>query len=114
MELVKEVIPKVSRVGAFWTPVGVYSLLAFPEMETAARPLGLQLHRVQVNGPSDLDAAFAELKRERIEALVLDSGYIARLHGRRAIIEFAAANRLPTIYPLREFVDEGGLLSYGA
>ena len=67
-----------------------------------------------MNGPSDLDKAFATLKRDRVEALVIDSGYIARLQGRRAIIEFAAANRLPTIYPLREYVDEGGLLSYGA
>ena len=69
---------------------------------------------MQVTGPSDLDRAFATLKRDRVEALVLDSGYIARLQGRRAIIELAAANRMPTIYSLREFVDEGGLLFYGA
>jgi len=114
LELVKEVIPKVSRVGTFLKPGDPYSPVAFTEVETAARALGLRLHGVQVTGPSDLDMAFATLKRDHVEALVLDSGYFAHLQNRRAIIEFAAANRLPTIYPLREFVDEGGLLSYGA
>ncbi len=113
LELVKEVIPKVSRVGVFWNPESAYSTLAFKEVEAAARALGVRLHAVRLTEPSDLDRAFATLKRDRVEALVLHA-YNATLQNRRAIIEFAAANRLPTIYPLREYVEEGGLLSYGA
>jgi len=113
LELAKEVVPKVSRVGIFWNPESTYSALAFKEVEAAARALGVRLHAVRLTGPSDLDTAFATLKRDRVEALVLH-GYVATLQNRRAIIAFAAANRLPTIYPSREYVDEGGLLSYGA
>ena len=113
LELVKEVIPKVSRVGVFWNPESAYSTLAFKEVEAAARALGVRLHAVRLTEPSDLDRAFATLKHDRVEALVLHA-YNATLQNRRAIIEFAAANRLPTIYPLREYVEEGGLLSYGA
>lgn len=113
LELAKEVVPKVSRVGIFWDSENPYSALAFKEVEAAARTLGVRLHAVRLTGPADLDTAFATLKRNRVEALVLH-GYVATLQNRRAIIAFAAANRLPTIYPSREFVDEGGLLSYGA
>jgi len=90
-----------------------YSTLAHKEVETAARALGVRLHAVRLTGQSNLDTVFAILTRDRVEALVVH-GYGATLQNRRAIIEFAAANRLPAIYPSREFVDEGGLLSYGA
>ena len=113
LELAKEIVPKLSRVGIFRDPENAYSALAFKEVDVAARALGVRLHAVRLSGPSDLDAAFAKLKRDRIEALVLH-GYVATLQNRQAIIEFAAANRLPAIYPFREYVDEGGLLSYGA
>jgi ABC-type uncharacterized transport system substrate-binding protein len=113
LELLKELAPKVSRVGVFWDSENPYSALAVKEVEAAARALGVRLHAVRLSGPSDLDAAFATLKRDRVEALVVN-GYVATLQNRRPIIEFAAANRLPAIYPLREYVDEGGLLSYGA
>lgn len=113
LELLKEFVPKVSRVGVFWHSENPYSALAFKEVEAAARTLGVRLHAVRLTGPSDLETAFATLKRERVEALVIH-GYVATLQNRRPIIEFAAVNRLPAIYPLREYVDEGGLLSYGA
>ena len=113
LELAKEVVPKLSRVGIFWNSESAYSALAFKEVEAASRALGVRVHAIRLTGPSDLATAFATLKRERVEALVLH-GYVATLQNRRAIIEFAAANRLPTIYPSREYVDEGGLLSYGA
>jgi putative ABC transport system substrate-binding protein len=113
LELLKELVPKVSRVGVFWHSENPYSALAFKEVENAARTLGVRLHAVRLRGPSDLDTAFATLKRDRVEALVIH-GYVATLQNRRSIIEFAAVNRLPAIYPLREYVDEGGLLSYGA
>ena len=113
LELLKELVPKVSRVGVFWHPDNPYSALATKEVERAAHALGVRILAVHLSGPTDLDTALATLKRDRVEALVLH-GYVATLQNRRPIIQFAAANRLPAIYPVREYVDEGGLLSYGA
>jgi ABC-type uncharacterized transport system substrate-binding protein len=113
VEFAKEVFPRLSRVGIFWHPENLYSALAFKEVEAAARALGVQLYAVRLSGASDLEAAFATLKRDRVDVLVV-SGYDATLQNRRAIIDFALANHLAAVYPFREYVDEGGLLSYGA
>ena len=113
LELLKELVPKISRVGVFWDPDNPYSALATKEVERAARALGIRIVAVRLSGPADLDTALATLKGDRVEALVLH-GYVATLQNRRPIIRFAAANRLPAVYPVREYVDEGGLLSYGA
>ena len=113
LEFAKEVFSRVSRVGVFWHSENPYSALAFKEVEAAARALGMRVHAVRLSGSSDLETAFAALKRDRVEVLVLH-GYVATLQNRRAIIDFASANRLPAIYPLREYAEEGGLLSYGA
>lgn len=113
VEFAKEVFPKLSRVGIFWHPENPYSALAFRELDTATRALGAQFSAARLSRASDLQTAFASLRRDRVDVLVV-SGYDATLQNRRAIIDFASANRLAAIYPLREYVDEGGLLSYGA
>ena len=113
LELLKELVPKVSRVGVFWHPDNPYSALATKEVEGAAHAVGVQILAVGLSGPADLQTALAKLKRDRVEALVLHA-YGATLQNRSPIIQFAAMNRLPAIYPVREYVDEGGLLSYGA
>jgi putative ABC transport system substrate-binding protein len=113
LELLKEVVPKVSSVGVFWDPENPYSALAIKQEEIAAGALGVRLHPVRLRGVSDLENAFMALKRDRVEALSVH-GYVATLQNRAAIVAFAAANRMPAIYPLREYVTEGGLVSYGA
>jgi ABC-type uncharacterized transport system substrate-binding protein len=113
LELLKQLTPTTSRVGVLRDPDNPYSALATKEVEASARALGVRVVAARLSGAADLDTALATLKREHVEALVLH-GYAATLQNRRAIIQFAAANRLPAIYPLREYVDEGGLASYGA
>jgi len=113
LEILKELVPKLTRVGVFWHPDNPYSALATKEVERSARALGVRIVAVRLSGPADLDAVLTMLKRERVEALVLH-GYVATVQNRAPIIQFAAANRLPAIYPVQEYVDEGGLLSYGA
>jgi putative tryptophan/tyrosine transport system substrate-binding protein len=113
IELLRELVPKVSRVGVFSDPHNPYSALATKEVERAARALGVRILVARLSGPTDLDTAFATLKRDRVEALVV-LGYVATQQTRGAIIRFAAANRLPAVYPVRDDVDEGGLFSYGA
>jgi ABC-type uncharacterized transport system substrate-binding protein len=113
LELLKEIVPKISRVGVFWDPENPYSALAIKQEEVAASALGVRLLRVRLRGTSDLENAFAGLKQDRVGALSVH-GYVATLLHRSDIIAFAAANRMAAIYPLREFVAEGGLASYGA
>jgi putative ABC transport system substrate-binding protein len=82
------------------------------ETETAAQALGLQLQLVPVVGPGDVDGAFVAMNRERAEAAIqLPSPMLYGEHKR--IVELAAKNRLPAMYAAREFVEDGGLMSYG-
>jgi len=83
------------------------------ETETAAQALRLHLQMVPAASPADLDAAFATMTREHADAVVLlPSPMLYGQHKR--IVELAAKSRLPAIYAAREFVEDGGLISYGA
>jgi putative ABC transport system substrate-binding protein len=114
--LLKEALPGAARVAVLWHP-GVYSEQTMAQMlkesEAAARTLGLQLQMLGARGPDDFDAAFAAMDRDRAEALLLFPSPMLYLENRR-IVDFAKRSRLPAIYAAREFVDVGGLMSYGA
>jgi ABC-type uncharacterized transport system substrate-binding protein len=115
-ELLKEAIPGVSRVAALWHPgaYGERTIKGFlNDAEVAARALGIQLQLVQALGPDEFDNAFLSVTRGHADALiVLPSPMLYVEHGR--IVDLAAKNRLPAMYQAREFVDAGGLMSYGA
>jgi putative ABC transport system substrate-binding protein len=114
--LLKQAIPGVSRVAALWHPgaYGERTMKGFlQETEVAARTLGVQLQFVQALGPEDLENAFAEIARGNADSLiVLPSPMLYSEF--RPIVNLAAKNRLPAMYQAREFVDAGGLMSYGA
>jgi putative ABC transport system substrate-binding protein len=113
MELVKEALPKVSRVAVVWHPAydGGVQLKA---TEAAARSLGVRLQALKVERPDDFVTAFAEVQKNRAEALIVSSSALFYVH-RTRLVEFAAKHRLPTIYHQSEFVvGSGGLMSYGA
>ena len=83
------------------------------DIEDAARTLGLQLQLVPTDGPDDIASAFSAMTKARADAfIVLPSPMLFGEH--RRIVELAANNRLPGMYQAREFVDDGGLMSYGA
>ena len=112
LELVKEVLPRVSRVAVLLHPTydGGVQLRA---SETAALSLGLRLQVLNVEHPDEFTAAFAEMQKRRAEALVVSSSALFYLH-RARLVELAARHRLPTIYHQSEFVvASGGLMSYG-
>jgi putative tryptophan/tyrosine transport system substrate-binding protein len=116
LELLKEALPRVSRVAALWHP-GAYAertpSAMVQETEAAARTLGMQLQRVEVRGPDELDRAFSTMTRERAEALiVLPSAML--YNERRRLVDLAARHRLPAMYQAREMVELGGLIAYGA
>jgi putative ABC transport system substrate-binding protein len=81
--------------------------------DVAARALGVRLQVVEARGPADFDRAFSDMTRARAGALTaLPSSMF--FGERRHLVDLAAKNRLPAVYPTREFVDAGGLMAYGA
>jgi putative ABC transport system substrate-binding protein len=116
LELLKEALPRVSRVAALWDPdaYAERTIRAMvQETEAAVRTLGVQLHLVEVRGPDELDRAFSTMTRARAEAfIVLPSPMLYT--ARRRIVDLAARHRLPAMYQAREFVELGGLIAYGA
>ena len=115
MELLKQAAPGVSRVAVLWQPAGTaegQGKALLKSAEVAARALGVQLHVVGTRGPEDFDRAFGEMTRARTDALmVLVSATFVQ--ERRRLVDRAAKDRLPAVYPARAFVDAGGLMSYG-
>lgn len=109
LELLKEAVPRVSRVAVLSNPANPS---AFREMETAARKLGIQLRRVEVRDPKDLVSAFSIMTKERVDGVIVE--HDAMLFGqRKRITELAVNSRLPTVFEYREHVEAGGLISYG-
>jgi putative ABC transport system substrate-binding protein len=109
LELLKQILPRLSRVAALWDPTTPSQLRA---AEEAARSLRVKLQVLEVRGPNDLGGALEAAKKGRAEALnVLASPRLSPLH--RAIIDFAAENRLPAIHQWKEHAEVGGLASYG-
>jgi putative tryptophan/tyrosine transport system substrate-binding protein len=112
MELLKEVVPRASRVAVLWNPTLPAKVAELKDTEAAAKTLGVGLRSVEARTPADLDAAFASILRERPDAVITfaESMTISR---RDKIGNFALVNRLPMITELREFTVQGGLASYG-
>ncbi len=109
LELLKETFPKVTRVAYLWNPDSPAGL---SEMQAAAQALGLQLQSLEVRSSNDFDSAFEAVLRERAHALITSPNPVVITHHKR-IVEFAAERRLPAMYYDREFVEAGGLMSYG-
>jgi putative ABC transport system substrate-binding protein len=116
LQLLRDAVPGVSHLAALWHP-GAYGESTMTdilkETEAGARKWGVQLQLVQAFGPDDFEDAFSAMTREHADALiVLPSVMLFGEH--RRIVALAAQNRLPAMYQAREFVDAGGLMSYGA
>jgi len=115
LEQLKQAVPGVNRVAVLWQPGALGKRTEqdmLKEADVAARALGMRPQFVEARGPENFDRAFADMTRARAEALtVLSSPMLAS--ERRHLVALAAKNRLPAVYPLREFVDAGGLMAYG-
>jgi putative ABC transport system substrate-binding protein len=110
--LLKETIPKLSRVAVVWNPDNPGKTSSFKETEVAARALRLQLQSLEVRGPNDVDPAFQAAKKERAGALIVLRDVVVSNQIKR-ILELAVKNQMPAIFGDRGFVDAGGLMSYG-
>lgn len=111
MELLKELVPKLSRVALLHNMGNPAAPPEWEEIKTAARALGLQVELLDVRSQGDLDRAFDLAVRQHVDALVVGADGITQMH-QQAIVDLVARNRLPAVYPAREFVEAGGLISY--
>jgi ABC-type uncharacterized transport system substrate-binding protein len=114
--LLREALPKVTRVAALWTP-GELGKPTTRDMlkgtEAAARALGVQLQLVGVRGPDEFDRAFSTMTKERAEALLVFPSPLLYAE-RRRIVDLVTKHRLPSMFNAREQVELGGLIGYGA
>jgi len=113
LELLKETIPKLSRVAVLWDPQAApSSAQQWKESQLPARELGLQLHSMDIRSANDFESAFKEAAKASSAALSVTSSPFINSYQKR-IADLATKHRLPAIYTRRDFVDSGGLMSYG-
>ena len=112
LELLKEAFPKVARVALLWEGFSRGNQ-TLTETEAAAKALGVKLLSLEVRRIGDLDSAFTRAKREGAQALITVAGPLVNTQ-QRQVLDFAAKNRLPAMYPTSELVEAGGLMSYAA
>jgi putative tryptophan/tyrosine transport system substrate-binding protein len=113
LEILKETVPKLSRVALMWEPKNAGSAQTWKESQLPAKELGLQLHSMEVSSADQFDGAFKEAIKARSAALALTPMVLAANH-RKEIVELAAKSRLPAVYYRDSFAESGGLMSYGA
>jgi putative ABC transport system substrate-binding protein len=112
-QLLKEVIPTVSRVAFLWNPNNASHIAYREELGAAAPALGVQMIFVRAGSSDELESAFATMMQERPDAFTMTGDPFHQLH-LSWIMDFLAKHRLPAMYQLRENVLAGGLMSYGA
>jgi putative tryptophan/tyrosine transport system substrate-binding protein len=112
LELLKETIPRLSRVALLWNPRNPGSAQQWKESQLAGRELGLQLHSMEVSSNDKFNSAFNEAIKAHSAALAVTQDSLFNANP-RLVTDLAAKHRLPAIYTRREFVESSGLMSYG-
>jgi putative tryptophan/tyrosine transport system substrate-binding protein len=112
VDILKQAVPSLTRLGVLWNLQNDGMQLRFREINAAAPALGIQILSFGVRNPEEFDEAFIAMAREHLQALLVMADPVT-LGQRERTVEFARSHRIPTIYEAREFVDAGGLLSYG-
>ena len=112
-QLLKEMVPKVSRVALLWNPANPLEVMGLRDMQAAAAVVGLEILSIEVRGPEDYPAAFSAVTAGGADAL---HAFVNPVNSRnyQLIIDFAVKNRLPSSFDEKGFVVAGGLFSYGS
>ena len=111
IELLKELVPNLSRVALLHNMGNPAVPPEWEETRTAARSLGLQAELLDVRSQGDLGRAFELAVRQHVDALLIGADGLTQMH-QQTIVDLVARNRLPAAYPAREFVEAGGLIAY--
>jgi putative tryptophan/tyrosine transport system substrate-binding protein len=112
LEILKEALPRISRVATLWNPDDPVYALELQRTEAAARTLDISLHPVEVQARDDFEPAFVAMTKSQADALVVFAHGLTVLN-RDRLIELASRHRLPTMYGSKESVADGGLMAYG-
>jgi putative ABC transport system substrate-binding protein len=112
LDLLKEIVPKLSRVAVLGTSTNPSTAPSLKEVELAAGAFGVKLQYLDVLGPKDIETAFRAIEKGRAQAVLLLGGPFFGSQ-RKQIADLAVDSRLPAIYPFPEFVEAGGLMTYG-
>lgn len=112
MGLLKEMLPKAKRIAVVWNANDEGMTLRYREIERAARVLNLEVQPFEVRQPTDFDTAISAMARQRPDAIFMVSDTLTGMN-RKGIIEFATAQRIPSMYENSAYVRDGGLMSYG-
>ena len=112
LELIREVLPNMSRVAVFWNPSNAYQIGDEQAVRAAAATLHVPVLSLAVRTPDDFEHAFASVLRERADVMLVLADRVF-LHNRQRMIDFALRHRLPTMSAYRELAEAGGLMSFG-
>ena len=112
LEMLREALPRVTRMGMLWHRTSDIDALTRRETEEAAQTLGIQLRAQGVDGPDDFDRALSAIVADRAGAALVATSPMFFGH-RRRLAELALKHRLPTIFAFREYAEAGGLMAYG-
>jgi putative ABC transport system substrate-binding protein len=112
LELLKEIAPRLSRVAVLGSSTVPGNAQALREIELAAKALAVQLQYLEVRDPKDIETVFQEARKGRTDALLVLANAVVTTH-RRQVADLAVKSRLPAIYYAAEFVEDGGLITYG-
>src|SRR2546428_1583770 len=113
LELLKEAVPNMAHAAFLWNPANPDQKSSFDEVHAGARTLGVTLDSVEARSREELERAFAAMKQSRPSALLMTADAVHQLNIGR-IVAFTSEVRLPAMFQLKEAVDRGGLMSYGA
>ena len=113
LEILKEIVPKLSRVAVLGISTGPSTARLLKEVEPAAGAFGVKLQFLDVQSPKDIDTAFRAASKARAEGVLVLTGPVINAQ-RKQIADLAAKSRLPATYPFPEYVEAGGLMSYSA
>jgi putative ABC transport system substrate-binding protein len=112
LELLNEIVPRLSRVAVLGNSTVPGNAQSLRETELAAGAFGVKLQYLDVRGPKDIETAFREASKGRADAVLVLASPVLTFQ-RTQVVDFAVKSRLPAIYPQKEYVEDGGLMTYG-
>jgi putative ABC transport system substrate-binding protein len=112
LQLLREIVPALSHVAMFVNSANPFHVSSMSQARAAAQTMGIKLQLHDIQKSEDLDAAFAALRKERPDALLILADRIF-LHNRQRVVDFTREQRLPNVNAYKELVEVGGLISYG-
>jgi putative ABC transport system substrate-binding protein len=112
LDLLREIVPTLSRVAVFFNSLNPFHIASMQQARTAARAMGIKLRQHDIRKSEDIDNAFAAIRKERPNALLILADRVF-LHNRQRMMDFTKEQRLPNVNAYTELVEAGGLMSYG-